>query len=206
MTTKILAGVGFVGMPMLAALLCTAACSPGSTGAGGPDGGTDGGGTDGGGPAVEGGGSDGGGTVDGGDAGTDGGGTDAGAGVPCPGGRYVVLDPGTVAGAGDGVILDTTTSLKWDRHVGPCLDLGGNCPQPGAAAYCASKGARLPTKAEFEAILPMPQDSVCGWAINGWTSTPSAAVPQPAHWALYYPNMIELGSSDTNAFQVVCVR
>lgn len=81
--------------------------------------------------------------------------------VTCPGGRFVIVDPGDLATNTGGLILDTTTGLTWDRFTGTasspppnlCSSAAGGCAQPDAVAYCGSKGARLPTMAECEAIL-----------------------------------------------------
>ena len=78
----------------------------------------------------------------------------------CSNGRYVIVDPGTGSASGScpgsacdgsGLVKDTSTGLTWARYTYyPGYPPGQT--QTQAAAYCAGRGGRLPTKDEALAI------------------------------------------------------
>ncbi len=116
------------------------------------------------------------------------------AGTTCPGGRYLILDPGDKLGTG--LVKDTTTNLTWDRS---SYSLGGSGSSlSDDAFYCQSvRNARLPTKDEAVAIAGANFD-VCAWPVGWltWTSTSSGSTPGGEGMAWYVPDGdINMGSN-----------
>jgi hypothetical protein len=145
---------------------------------------------------------------------------DSGTAGSC--GRYQVLVPGTGTASGtcpgsgcdgSGLVKDTTTDLTWARFpYYPTSDypVSGGQTQAQAAAYCAGRGGRLPTKDEALAIAG--NNNYCRAASpvewGTWTSTSAGA--GLAWYVVYdgYTTQIVVGNGLNGVYSLgaLCVR
>jgi hypothetical protein len=153
-------------------------------------------------------------SVDSGTAGSDAGRADAAAdsgALLC--GRYQVLVPGTGSASGgcpgsrcdgSGLVKDTTTGLTWARFsYYPGYPPGQT--QAQAAAYCAGRGGRLPTRDEALAIAG---NNFCqaAWP-TGWYTWTSTSAGAGLAWGVYYDGVTDQSNVHGNDYYyALCVR
>lgn len=95
--------------------------------------------------------------------------------LPALCGRYVVEDVGNAEdGSGTGLVRDIRTGLLWLRFAG-----ASGSGQRGAAAFCARRGMRLPTKEEALAIADKGSCNDA-WPMGWGTWTSSFSEPNEA--------------------------
>jgi hypothetical protein len=125
-------------------------------------------------------------------------------------GRYVVADPGNGGvRSGTGIVVDTRTGLHWSRFMGPELD--GYFQQ---AAYCQSKGMRLPTRAEALGIAgdelregpPQRNDCKQAWPEVWLTFTTDMDEATGMVWHVIHNGSAGLNSLDLRIGNALCVK
>jgi len=125
----------------------------------------------------------------------------------CPGGRFRVIDKGTMATKCDydndptGLVRDLRTGLTWLR-IPRAASFGSN--RATAADFCKQRNMRLPTKDEAVKLLQGGRDSCafpCDW-YEIWTSTPG---PGRTGWTVHSNGMPEPKSTNWGVYQA-CVR